>query len=62
MALIAAALLLGLFIHITMESVYFLRMILYYLFARFVKKNVHILEKVSIKGKIHRSQSSRAKL
>lgn len=49
-ALLIAALLFGLLLHVLLESVYFIRMILYYLFAKFVKKNIHILEKCSIKG------------
>lgn len=49
-ALIVAALLLGLLLHILIESVYFIRMILYFIFAKFIKKKIHILEKCSIKG------------
>lgn len=51
--LIVAALLLGLLLHILLESVYFIRMILYFLFAKFIKKKIHILEKCSIRGEIN---------
>jgi hypothetical protein len=37
-------------IHFTIEVVYFTRMIICYILARFIKKKIHILEKCAISG------------
>jgi hypothetical protein len=49
-ASVVAVLIIALLIHLTIEVVYFARMILCYILARFVKKKIHILEKCAISG------------
>jgi hypothetical protein len=39
-------------IHFSIEVVYFMRMTLCYVLARFIKKKIHILEKCAISGKL----------
>lgn len=49
---VIAVVAIGLLIHCLIETVYFLRILLTYLLATFIKKKVHILEKCSLRGKV----------